>query len=967
MSRGGRRGKGWRGAVTRLSRGAQNALELVRVGRLTDPYGAPYDVFDQGKHHRLRRYRGRNPQRHITQPILLVPPLMLTAEVYDIAEDVSAVLALLRDGADVWVCDFGAPEREDGGMSRTLDDHVKAVDACVDAVRQHTNQDVHLGGYSQGGMFCYQVAAYRRSEGLAGVITFGSPVDIHRNLPNVGDSAAAEIARLLETLVAKPISELEGLPGILTSTGFKLVSFRKEVSQVVDFFSKLHDRQALERREGRRRFLGGEGFVAWPGPAFRTFFEEFIVHNRMMSGGFVIDGRSVTLADVTCPVLFFVGERDDLARPASVRAVRRVVPPGQAYEVSLPAGHFGLVIGSKALAVTWPTVLDWMRWHSGQGTRPRALREEDPPVEVEDAAFGEFDFDVRLFIDAAKDAAQSVWSAVGDLFEDAGDYATNIRWQLPRISELETLDDDSLVGFGRSLAEQAERSPERTFFLWRGRAFTYSQADARVNAVVRGLWLSGVRPGERVLVCMGPRPSYLTLVAALSRIGAVPVLVHERATQLQLRDASQLSGASVCIVDPARLARAGFLVERELVRNVFILGGGAERDDPAAWEHVGTRGVVDLEAIDVEGVELPSDFVANPGRGSDLAMIFFTPSRSQPGGLRAAEISGRRWAFSALGAAAACTLTPDDTVYVSLPMHHIAGLLVSVGGALVGGARLALADSSASGFPATVDGDPSSFWEEVRRYGSTVVFYAGESARSLTNAPFSTRDANNPVRLFAGSGMRSGVWRELESRFRVSVVEFYASTEVNAILTNASGEKIGSVGQALPGSAETVLVRFDPMTKELTRKGRWLQRVDAGEPGVLLARTDHANARRGLRDAFESGDAYFVSGDVLVADEDGDHRFIGRLGEIVACEGEVRSVREIEDALDPVDGVLLAVARIAGHEILVSVAVREGSDLNEATLQESLEALPDLLRDVRLSIVPLSTIRLSDGFRPLKT
>ena len=52
-----------------------------------------------------------------------------------------------------------------------------AISDAVDRVRKATGREVHLGGYSQGGMFCYQTAAYRRNEGLSSLITFGSPVD----------------------------------------------------------------------------------------------------------------------------------------------------------------------------------------------------------------------------------------------------------------------------------------------------------------------------------------------------------------------------------------------------------------------------------------------------------------------------------------------------------------------------------------------------------------------------------------------------------------------------------------------------------------------------------------------------------------------------------------------------------------------------------------------------------------------
>lgn len=943
------------GVLKRVRRSVRNASELARMGRLTEPEGAPFEVVHQGRVFKLRRYAGQSRARPIAAPILLVPPLMVTSEVYDIAEDISAVRALLRDGVDVWLCDFGAPEREEGGMDRTLDDHVRAVDEAIGRVSEATGQDVHLAGYSQGGMFAYQAAAYRRSKDLASVITFGSPVDIHRNVAGIEDSVVAQLAIALQRGIEKPLEGLEGLPGFLTSTGFKMLSIRKEVGQLVDFVSKLHDRQALEKRESRRRFLAGEGFVAWPGPALRTFIDEFIVHNRMLSGGFVVGGRTVTLADIHCPVLFFVGEKDDIARPASLRAVRRAVSSDEVFEVGIPAGHFGLVVGSKALALTWPTVSQWMRWREDGGHRPAVLREEEPSEEVEDLAFS--DFDVKLFVDAAKDGVRKAFRSIGTLIEDAGDLAIDLKWQVPRLAELERLGPDSRVGFGAALAERAAENPDGTFFLWRGRAFSYGDAEGRVDAVVRGLWHLGVRPGNHVAVLMEARPSFLTAVTALNRMQAVAVLLRAGADIDEMRQAMALGGAKHLIADPDRAEEA-----RAFHDVVWVLGGGATRDLEA--------GVVDMEAIDPEAVTLPDDFVPNAARARDLAMVLFTPSRDGSGALRSAQVTGRRWAFSALGAAAACTLTPDDTVYSSLPLHHAAGILVTVGGALVGGARLALADSASSGFPEELDGDVGPFWTEVRRYGVTVVFYAGEAVRSLVNAPFSPRDATHPIRLFAGSGMRREIWRAARDRFEAGVLEFYASTEVDAILANASGEKIGVVGSPLPGSAPIRLVAFDPRTRELVRDGG-LVVVEDGVPGVLVAELrDEGELRieagRIEHDAFERGDRWFVSGDVLSRDEDGEHRFLGRLSEVFEVGGAPRSVREIEDALDTIEDVALPVVRLEGSRPVAYVALKEGRTLRDDAVRLALAELPAAMHPT-IHLVALDAMPLTDGFRPIKS
>ncbi|MGB8331177.1 MAG: alpha/beta fold hydrolase, partial [Polyangiales bacterium] len=373
MTKAGRK-HSWRAPFRRIAMATENALELARLGHFTDPVHAPYKVVHQMPIARIRRYGGDDHRPTVDAPLLLIPPLMVTAEIYDVAPDISGVSALTRMGLDVYVIDFGSPEQEEGGMKRTLDDHIKAVSGSIDWLRNATGRDVHLIGYSQGGMFAYQTAAYRAAEGIASVVTFGSPVDIHRNLPKVEDTIAGRVFELAQGALDKPLDKLEGLPGFLTSTGFKLLAVHKEVGQLMDFVRKLHDRQALEKREARRRFLGGEGFVAWPGPALKKFIDEFVVHNRMLSGGFVVDGRTVTLADIRCPIMFFVGERDSIANESAIRAIRGAAPNAELFEVSMRAGHFGLVVGNQAMSFTWPTVASWICWREGVGPEPAALR-----------------------------------------------------------------------------------------------------------------------------------------------------------------------------------------------------------------------------------------------------------------------------------------------------------------------------------------------------------------------------------------------------------------------------------------------------------------------------------------------------------------------------------------------------------------------------------------------------------------
>lgn len=962
--------------LDRLGRGAQNAAELMRLGRLSAPYHAAFDVVREEKTFRLRHYALRStnaaePAKTSDSrlgPVLLVPPLMVASEVYDISPELSSVQQLMQAGLDVWLTDFGAPEREEGGMNRTLDDHIRAVSQSIDDVVQATGKDVHLAGYSQGGMFCYQVAAYRASKGIASLITFGSPVDIRRNLP-ISSRITERIIDVTRTVLERPLEAIDGLPGFITATGFKLLSVRKEVQQLTDFVASLHDREKLAARESRRRFLGGEGFVAWPGPAFRTFVDEFIVGNRMASGGFVIEGRTVTLADVTSPILYFVGSKDEIAKPEAVRAIERAAIRADTFEVPVRAGHFGLVVGSTATKVTWPTVIEWVKWRDAQEAMPTLLADAEEATtstrtEVDDTGFDDASLDVEIFYDIAASALDGIAKRASTYGREMTDLFDKLRWQVPRLQKLRSVTSDTAISMGLALAEQAQTIPEHTFFVWKGRAFTYKQADQRVDAVMRGLVHIGVQRGEKIGVLMEARPSYLSIVTALSRVGAVAVLLSPATSRVSLSDAIRISGLTRIITDPENALTAHTTFQG----SVLVLGGGppGTHDRPSIPD-----GCVDMEAINPANVTLPLGFVANDARARELAMIIFAAGRDEKP--RAARITNRRWAFSALGAAAGCALTSSDTVYCCLPLHHAAGMLVAAGGALVGGSRLAVAD----GF------DRERFLEDVHRSGASVVFYAGEMLRPLVDGPPNVLDQNLPVRLFAGSGMRTDLWKKLRDRYpRTKVLEFYASTEGNAVLANARGQKVGSLGKPLPGSADLALASWDFAGKRVHRDGNTVMMCGTNETGLLLARVDpthpmtsfdgyegderqDAQDARVLRDVFEKGDAWFVTGDLMRRDEDGDYWFVDRANDVLMHHGAPLPTLEVEDALLKVARIRRAA--VVGHgETLVTFVV--GTPPVESDLQAFTESLRSHLP---LAASPdtihwVEALPSTDGFRTQK-
>ncbi|MDL4819113.1 alpha/beta fold hydrolase [Actinomadura opuntiae] len=938
----------------RLGSTAQNALEVARFGGLdTEEDASPFEVVTEQRVYRLRHYF---PDAAGGPVVLLVPPLMITAEVYDISSRVSAV-GVLRDlGADPWVVDFGAPEREPGGLERTVTDHVVAVSDAVDRIRAATGRDVHLAGYSQGGMFVYQAAAYRRSEGVASVVTFGSPADTSVGLPfGLPSWIATEGAERIPDWMLGGFA----VPGWVTRLGFQLLSPVKSVRSRAEFIMQLHDRERLAPRERQRRFLEREGWVSWPGPALAEFIRQFIQHNRMLTGGFVIGDRLVTLADITCPVLTFVGEVDEIAAPPMVRGIRRAAPRAQVYEACLRAGHFGLVVGSHAISRTWPSVAAWVRWREGEGELPEIVAPVTGDEEVPSAALpgGPAGYGLQLAMGVGTSAARSAFRTAARAVQGTRQLTGEAAQNLPRLARLERIHSNTRMSMGLLLDEQARRMPEEVFFLYQGRAHTHDAAKRRIDAIVRGLLHIGVRHGEAVGVLMGTRPSALALVAALSRLGAVAVLLRPDGDPAA---EAALGGITRVIADPEHAARAARLDGVE----GFVLGGGG-----GGGRHGGRNGergpLTDMELIDPDAVEPPKWFRPNPGRAGDLAFVLFSGDGEH---LRANRITNRRWALSAFGTASSAALSPADTVYSITPLQHPSALLMSLGGAVAGGARLALA----GGY------DPETFWDEARRYGVTVASYTWTLLRDLVDAPPNPAERHHAVRLFIGSGMPRNLWRRVEDRFAPArVLEFYASTQGEAVLVNLSGKKPGSLGRPLPGSAEVRLARYD------LESGRLVQGPDGlgiecepGEIGMLLARVrpsalaaaaSHEGGRppgsgsRTVRGVFRPEDAWTITGDLFRRDADGDFWLVGRDAELIRTAEGIVPPGPIRDALGDlpyIDTVAVYGVPVGDRELAAAaVSLRGGAssaegaglkpvDLSEALLRVDPGLRPSIVRVV---------------------
>ena len=457
-----------------------------------------------------------------------------------------------------------------------------------------------------------------------------------------------------------------------------------------------------------------------------------------------------------------------------------------------------------------------------------------------------------------------------------------------------------------------------------------------------------MRQGAHVGVLMETRPSALVAIAALSRLGAVAVLMPPDA---DLATAVRLGSVSEIIADPSNLEAA-----RGLSMRVLVLGGGESRD-LHLHQADDVADVIDMEQIDPDKVDLPGWYRPNPGLARDLAFVAFSTVGGQ---LHARQITNFRWALSAIGTASAANLGDGDTVYCLTPLHHQSGLLVSLGGAVVGGARIALSR-----------GLSDRFMQEIRQYGVTVVSYTWAMLREVIDDPSFALTDNHPVRLFIGSGMPTGLWKRVVDTFAPAhVVEFFATTDGQAVLANVSGAKVGSEGRPLPGGGHVELAAYDPDDDLILEDDRgFVRRADTNEVGVLLAHPrgpidPTASVKRGV---FSAADTWVSTEYLFRRDQDGDYWLVDSRGLVTRTDRGPVYASPVNDAVGAIDAVDLSVTypvEVGGQRVAVTaLALRPGGSVAAGDLSEALSDLPvgcapDIVHVVR-------DMALSASYRPL--
>jgi fatty-acyl-CoA synthase len=252
-----------------------------------------------------------------------------------------------------------------------------------------------------------------------------------------------------------------------------------------------------------------------------------------------------------------------------------------------------------------------------------------------------------------------------------------------------------------------------------------------------------------------------------------------------------------------------------------------------------------------------------------------------------------------------------DRMYNVLPLYHSSGGIAALGPPFLGGGSMVVRSKFSA----------SEFWDDCHRYQPTLFHYIGELCRYLLNTPEHPHERDHRLRIAIGNGLRPEIWPRFQDRFRIPhIMEFYGATEGNVGMINYDGQ-IGAVGR-IPWYARSILkvrlIRYDVEAQAPVRgaDGFCIETAN-GEAGEAVGRIDPNDPRsrfdgytrkedtekKILRDAFEKGDAWFRTGDLMRRDAHGYFYFVDRTGDTFRWKGENVATSEVAEALSVFPGI----------------------------------------------------------------
>ncbi|MEL6288490.1 MAG: malonyl-CoA synthase [Pseudomonadota bacterium] len=424
-----------------------------------------------------------------------------------------------------------------------------------------------------------------------------------------------------------------------------------------------------------------------------------------------------------------------------------------------------------------------------------------------------------------------------------------------------------------------DRRAATAFECMDGTTRSYGDLEAGVDRMAAALRRLGVAPGDRITVQVEKSIAAVELYLATLKVGAIFNPLNTAYTPAEL-DYFLCDAAPTLLVTTGKTREAlAPIAARHGVRHVETLDGDAPDNSFGRGSLAERAAATSPDAATAAGVETAA--VAQ----DDLACLLYTSGTT--GRSKGAMITHRNLASNARTLHQTWHFSPDDVTLHALPIYHVHGLFVCLHTALLNASPMLWLEKF----------DLDAVVERLPR--TTVMMGVPTFYTRLLADNRLDHDRVASMRLFvAGSApLLAETHTAFEQRTGHHILERYGMTEAGMITSNPyapQGRLPGSVGFPLDG----VDVRIADDAGNALPHGE-IGTLEVRGPNVCIGYWRKADK---TAEEFRA-DGFFITGDLARQDPDGRIAIVGRAKDLIISGGFNVYPKEIETAIDDIDGV----------------------------------------------------------------
>lgn len=448
----------------------------------------------------------------------------------------------------------------------------------------------------------------------------------------------------------------------------------------------------------------------------------------------------------------------------------------------------------------------------------------------------------------------------------------------------------------------ANEHPDLVAYVFMGKKTTYKKFASYVQICARALRAVGIRPGDRITICMPNCPQAIIMFYAINVVGAVANMIHPLSSENEIEFYLKESESIMALTLDQFYHKFEAIRERVNLSNIIVASIKDELSKPIRAGYMLTEGRK-IAKIPKDAPVTRWNYFMDVGRHyhwkyrverkkDDPAVILY--SGGTTGTTKGILLSN--YNFNALGTQLIQEMPMfrlGDTMLTVMPLFHGFGLGVSVHAGLMNGFRCILVPRFT----------PENYAKLIKKYRCNVIAGVPTLFEALIR-----QKVMDGVDLSCLKGVFSGgdsLSVELKKRIdtflydhnaKVPVREGYGLTEcvTASCLTPVHMYKEGSIGQPFPDTYYTIV---KPGTTEELPYGEEGEICLTG-PTLMIGYMNHPEETADTLRVHEDGKTWLHTGDLGYMDDDGFIYFRQRLKRMIVTSGYNVYPSQLENILD---------------------------------------------------------------------